>query len=73
MVREPDELYAAMSRFERLAVLSLAGKKGELMVKVRAELGTGSLLFFIPTLRTTDWAEEKIEVDSNGRLEPQGG
>lgn len=68
VVRDPDELYAAMSRFERLAVLSLSGKTGELVVKVRAELGTGSLLFFIPTLRTTDWAEKKIEIDSDGRL-----
>lgn len=72
VVREADELYAAMSRFERLAVLSLAGRKGELTVKVRAELGTGSLLFFIPTLRTTDWEERKIEVDANGRLEAEG-
>ena len=63
LLHEPEELYAAMSEFERLAVFPLADWHGEVMVRARAELGTGSLLFFIPTLKTTDWVEERLELE----------
>ena len=36
----------------------------------RAELGTGSILFFIPTIRATDWVESKrFKLDKNGKTE----
>lgn len=63
LVREAEALYAAMSEFERLAVFPLDEWRGEVVVRARAELGTGSLLFFIPTLKTTDWAEEPVEIE----------
>ena len=70
LVRDPEELRVAMSEFEKITALSVEGKKGEFVFRMRAELGTGSLLFFIPTLRTTEWVEERVRVDQNGRLEP---
>jgi hypothetical protein len=63
LLREADALYAAMSELERLAVFPLAEWRGEVVVRARAELGTGSLLFFIPTLKTTDWVEERLEIE----------
>jgi hypothetical protein len=69
LVRSPEELYAVMSEFEDLAALSADGKTGDLVFRMRAVLGTGSLLFFIPTLRTTDWVETRVHVDRNGRLQ----
>ena len=71
LVRDPEELRLAMSEFEKISALSVEGKKGEFVFRMRAELGTGSLLFFIPTLRTTEWVEERVRVDQNGRLEPE--
>lgn len=64
LLRDPEELFAAMSEFEGLAALSIEGREGELVARVRAELGTGSLLFFIPTRRTTEWVEKNIHVVS---------
>ncbi len=72
LVRDPEELYRAMFEFEKLDVLSLAGRKGSAVVQVRAELGTRSLFFFIPTLRTTDWVEERITIERNGRRRAEG-
>lgn len=63
LLRDPEELYVAMSEFEKLAVLSVEGQEGGLVARVRAELGTGSLLFFIPTRRTTEWVEKDIHVE----------
>lgn len=62
LVKEPEELYSAMSEFDRVIALPLEGKQGELVVRMRAELGTGSFLFFIPTRRTTEWVEKRILV-----------
>jgi len=73
LLRDPDALYAAMSDFVRLAVFPVAEWRGEMMVRVRAELGTGSLLFFIPTLKTTDWAEEPIDVEPDAAAEDTAG
>lgn len=72
LLRDPEELYAAMSEFENLVALSVEGKAGVLVARVRAELGTGSLLFFIPTRRTTEWVEKDIQIDQAGQLEPGG-
>jgi len=72
LIRDAAELYTAMTEFEKLAIFSLAGKKGEYTVRTRAELGKTSVLFFIPRLRTTDWAEQRIEVGENGRAEDAG-
>lgn len=63
LLRDPDALYAAMAELERLAVFPVAEWRGEVVVRVRAELGTGSLLFFIPTLKTTDWEEEPVDIE----------
>ena len=63
LLRDPDALYAAMAELERLAVFPVAEWRGEVVVRVRAELGTGSLLFFIPTLKTTDWEEEHVDIE----------
>jgi hypothetical protein len=30
-----------------------------MLLRVRAELGTRTVLFFIPTTRTTDWVESR--------------
>ena len=68
LIRDARELYTAMTEFQKLAVISLEDRKGEYTVRLRAELGKTSILFFIPKLRTTDWVEERIEVgdDSSG-------
>jgi len=73
LLRAPDALFAAMSDFVRLAVFPVAEWRGEMVVRVRAELGTGSLLFFIPTLKTTDWAEEPIDVEPDAAAEDTAG
>ncbi len=69
VVREAEELRPAMTEFSGLPVFSLENRGGErLQVRVRAELGTRTLLFFIPTTLTTEWAESRIFV--GGRSEP---
>ncbi len=73
VVREASELRRAMTRFENVAVFSLEGYQGILRVRARAELGTGSFLFFIPTLRTTDWAEARIAIRDDGQIEVLNG
>jgi hypothetical protein len=73
VVRETDELYKVLTTIERLEVFSLQGRRdAELEVRGRAELGTGSILFFIPTIRATDWVESKrFKIDQNGKAEPR--
>lgn len=72
VVREPEALEAAMTAFEALPAFSLAGVRPSalerrLLVKVRAELGTKTVLFVIPTKIHTDWAESaKFRVDGGG-------
>lgn len=68
LVRDPEELRAAMTEIEDLPVFNLAERHGELRLRVRAELGTGSFLFFIPTLRATDWVEARLRID-DGEIE----
>ncbi len=70
LIRDAEELYGAMTEFQKLAVISLDGKQGQYVVRVRAELGKTSILFFIPKLRATDWVEQVIEVGGNGSEAP---
>jgi hypothetical protein len=72
LVRDLEELYSALTKVTRLEVFSLEGLNGEhLYVRVRAVLGTRSILFFIPSIRSTDWVEsERFKVGPNGRGEP---
>ena len=60
LVRHLPELEAAMTRFERVPVFRLDDdERGRLLVKARAELGSRTLLSFIPVNVTTDWAESR--------------
>lgn len=61
MVRNRPELERAMTRFDDLAAFALAGlPTGErLLVKARAEVGSRTILGFIPTRVTTPWAESR--------------
>lgn len=63
LLRDPEELYAAMSEFENVVALSVEGQGGDLVARMRAELGTSSWLFFIPTRRTTEWVEKPLRID----------
>jgi len=71
VVREVEQLRAAITEFSGLPVFSVESRAGErLLVRLRAELGTRTLLFFIPTTLTTEWAESRIfVVGRNGQGE----
>ncbi len=71
LIRDLEELYATLVEVGRLEIFSLEGLSGEhLYVRVRAELGTRSILFFIPSIRTTDWVEsQRFKVGPNGHTE----
>lgn len=58
-LRARDEVEAAMTRIGPLPVFSLerVREPGRLLVKVRAELGSRTLLSFIPVTVATDWAD----------------
>jgi len=72
LVRDVEELYSALTKVPRLEVFSLRGLNGEhLYVRVRAVLGTRSILFFIPSIRATDWVEsERFVVGRDVKGEP---
>ncbi len=61
VVKEPDELRAAMTELADFPVFSTAGKNPQqrLRVKVRAELRTRTIFFFIPSTVETNWAETR--------------
>jgi hypothetical protein len=60
LARTRADLEAAMTRFERLPLFRLdAARGGRLLVKGRCELGSRTLLSFIPVHVTTDWAESR--------------
>lgn len=65
MVRDLHALEAAMSRLERLPIFALGARENNkaLRLRVRAELGTRTLLSIIPVAITTDWAD-------SGRFRP---
>lgn len=58
-VRERKELEEAMTRIERLPVFNLEGVKTtrRILVRARAELGSRTILSFIPVALNTDWEE----------------
>lgn len=58
-VRERKALEEAMTTVDRLPVFSLAGlaAEGRLLVKVEAEMGSRTILSFIPVTINTDWKE----------------
>lgn len=68
-LRERGEVQEAMARIGPLPVFHLDGvrTRGRLLVKVQAELGSRTLLSFIPVAVATEWAE------SNKFRSPGGG
>jgi hypothetical protein len=68
-LRERGEVQEAMTRVGPLPVFTLEGvpSRGRFLVKVQAELGSRTLLSFIPVAVSTDWA------DSNKFRTPGGG
>lgn len=62
VVRDTASLRRALTQIDALTAFDLGTvprevRERRLKVQVRAELGTGTFLFFIPTTQTTDWAE----------------
>jgi hypothetical protein len=60
-VHDRKALEAAMTRLERLPVFSLAGMhEGRvLLLRARAELGSRTVVSFIPVAITTEWVESE--------------
>jgi hypothetical protein len=58
-VHDQQALAAAMTRVESLPVFTLASlpRRGRLLVKARAELGSRTALSIVPVAITTDWVE----------------
>jgi hypothetical protein len=58
-VRERKALEEAMTEIQSLPAFSLAGlpRDGRLLVKVQAEMGSRTMLSFIPVTINTDWKE----------------
>ncbi len=61
VVKDAAELEAAITEFDDFPVFSTEGKNPQqrLRVRVRAELGTKTVFFFIPSTVHTDWAETR--------------
>lgn len=61
VVRDPDALRKALTEFDSLPVFKVEGKATEqrLRVRLRAELGTQQIFFFIPKKLTTSWVETR--------------
>lgn len=59
VVRDVDGLVASLTEFERFPTFTLEPVEIDqrLRARVRAELGTRTMFFFIPTKVTTDWAD----------------
>lgn len=65
VVREPDELEKALTEFTLFPAFSVDDEDmgQRLRVRVRADLGTKHVFFFIPRRLSTDWAEsERFEI-----------
>ena len=64
VVREPDELRQAMTEFSDVPIFSVEGRPPgqRLRVRVRADLGTGTVFFFIPKTISTDWASRRFRI-----------
>ncbi len=61
VVKDADELESAMTEFTDFPVFSGEGKNPQqrFRVRVRAELRTRTIFFFIPSTVRTDWAETR--------------
>ena len=61
LVREPEELRRAMTEFSDFPAFTLEGraKTLRLQVRIRAILGTRTILFFIPRTQSTNWVESR--------------
>lgn len=61
VVKDADELLASMTEFTDFPVFSAEGKNPQqrFRVRVRAELRTRTIFFFIPSTVHTDWAETR--------------
>jgi hypothetical protein len=59
VLREPAELRQAMTEIAALPAFPIGQRSRDerLQLRVRAELGTGTVFFFIPHTLRTDWAE----------------
>jgi hypothetical protein len=59
IVRDHKALEAAMMHIDRLPVFSLAGihERQRLLLRARAELGSRTVLSFVPVVITTEWVE----------------
>lgn len=66
LIQDPRELEEAMTRFESFHAFAVEPEHVDqkLRARVRAELGTNTVFFFIPTTWTTDWADARLR---NGR------
>jgi hypothetical protein len=60
-VRDREALEAAMTRIEQLPVFTVEGlpRSRRLLLKVQAELGSRTILSFIPATIQTDWRESR--------------
>jgi Domain of unknown function (DUF4390) len=64
-LRDYGELEHAMTRFMALPVFVIhnPSKRERYLIRVRAELGTGNVLGFVPVMRSTSWVESnKVRV-----------
>ena len=61
VVRDTAELQEALTTYSEFPVFTVEGRarRQRMRVRVRAELGTRMLLFFIPRSRSTDWVETR--------------
>ena len=61
VVKDADALLTAMTTFSEFPVFAVEGKNPHqrLRVRVRAELRTKTIFFFIPSTVATDWAETR--------------
>ena len=60
-VHDRKALEAAMTRIDRLPVFSLANlhDRRRMLLRTRAELGSRTVLSFVPVLITTEWVESE--------------
>jgi len=71
VVRDKASLRRALTQVDALSAFDLGTLPSDLRdrrlkIQVRAELGTGTFLFFIPTTITTDWAESRELFEPRG-------
>jgi hypothetical protein len=61
VVRDEQELERVMTRIESVHVFSFDGspRRRRLLVRARAELGSKTFLYLIPTTRTTGWLRSR--------------